>query len=163
MKRWTTSRRPGPTSTRRPTTTTAARLGDDARDFRIRITADDVRWYLRTSSTGDPAGPWTLVRNAFDTNNVLAYNGCEPGGRDLFRLFVHASAMGDDGPGTEWMDSDLKIDRILVTVFPEPCPWDCDGSDDGIVGITDFLALLAQECVDQAAILCSVCAPCVGQ
>ncbi len=24
------------------------------------------------------------------------------------------------------------------------CPWDCDGSNDGIVGITDFLALLAQ-------------------
>ena len=25
-----------------------------------------------------------------------------------------------------------------------PCPWDCGGDDDGIVGIVDFLALLAQ-------------------
>ena len=24
------------------------------------------------------------------------------------------------------------------------CPWDCDGSNDGIVDIVDFLALLAQ-------------------
>ena len=24
------------------------------------------------------------------------------------------------------------------------CPWDCDGSDDGIVGINDFLSLLSQ-------------------
>ncbi len=25
-----------------------------------------------------------------------------------------------------------------------PCPWDCDGSGDGVVGIVDFLALLGQ-------------------
>ena len=25
-----------------------------------------------------------------------------------------------------------------------PCPWDCDGNDDGAVGVTDLLALLAQ-------------------
>ena len=25
-----------------------------------------------------------------------------------------------------------------------PCPWDCDGSGDGVVGIDDFLAMLAQ-------------------
>lgn len=27
---------------------------------------------------------------------------------------------------------------------PVSCLWDCDGSSDGVVGITDFLALLAQ-------------------
>ncbi len=26
----------------------------------------------------------------------------------------------------------------------EPCPWDCDGSNDGVVSVTDLLALLAQ-------------------
>ena len=25
-----------------------------------------------------------------------------------------------------------------------PCPWDCDGNDDGIVGVSDLLALLGQ-------------------
>ena len=25
-----------------------------------------------------------------------------------------------------------------------PCPWDCDGSNDGIVSVTDLLALLGQ-------------------
>ena len=24
------------------------------------------------------------------------------------------------------------------------CPWDCDGNDDGVVGVTDLLALLGQ-------------------
>ena len=31
--------------------------------------------------------------------------------------------------------------RLTIT---ELCPWDCDGADDGIVGINDFLALLGQ-------------------
>ena len=26
----------------------------------------------------------------------------------------------------------------------EPCPWDCDGSNDDIVSVTDLLALLGQ-------------------
>ncbi len=32
---------------------------------------------------------------------------------------------------------------ITMTLVP-PCPWDCDGSDDGNVNVTDLLALLAQ-------------------
>ena len=31
-----------------------------------------------------------------------------------------------------------------VQKFGPGCPWDCGGDNDGIVGIVDFLALLAQ-------------------
>ena len=31
-----------------------------------------------------------------------------------------------------------------ISVAIEPCPWDCDGSGDSVVGIVDFLALLGQ-------------------
>ena len=31
-----------------------------------------------------------------------------------------------------------------VTIETTPCPWDCGGDNDGLVGIVDFLALLAQ-------------------
>ncbi len=35
-----------------------------------------------------------------------------------------------------------ETQQFLVTI-PEPCPWDC-GDQDGMVGIIDFLALLAE-------------------
>jgi PEP-CTERM motif len=86
------------------------------RDYRIRILPNDVEWYVNNSSTGSEAGPWTLVRDPFDTGNALAYSGAEPGGRDSFRVFVHGSAGATDGE--TWVDADLRIDRILVV--PEP-------------------------------------------
>jgi len=36
-----------------------------------------------------------------------------------------------------------KLDLVQLAAGA-PCPWDCDGSDDGVVRIVDFLALLGQ-------------------
>ena len=41
--------------------------------------------------------------------------------------------------GSILVGSALLLDCGLGT-----CPWDCDGSGDGVVGILDFLAILAQ-------------------
>ena len=39
----------------------------------------------------------------------------------------------------------LAAGGVPSSCFKEPpCPWDCDGSDDGVVGIDDFLTVLAQ-------------------
>jgi hypothetical protein len=35
-------------------------------------------------------------------------------------------------------------DPANVIMLPPPCPWDCDGSGDEHVTVTDFLAMLAQ-------------------
>jgi hypothetical protein len=42
-----------------------------------------------------------------------------------------------------------KLDGMVdnpanVIMLPPPCPWDCDGSGDEQVSVTDFLAMLAQ-------------------
>jgi hypothetical protein len=52
-----------------------------------------------------------------------------PNGDSNFDLAV---AQSDSGPGS------------LKQSAPPPCPWDCDGSNDHLVGVADFLALLAQ-------------------
>jgi hypothetical protein len=109
-------------------------LDGSLRDFRIRVTPDDVEWYLRTTSTGNVNDPWLLVRDAFDTGNSQAYDGNETGGRDKFRIFVHGASAGADG-GVSWVDSDLEIDRILVTTTAADADFDSDGKVNG----NDFL------------------------
>ena len=50
---------------------------------------------------------------------------------------VYVFATIRDGQGT------ILGDAFLVVSLATPCPWDCEDGD-GIVGILDFLALLAQ-------------------
>jgi hypothetical protein len=88
---------------------------DQVRDFRIRVTMNDVEWYLRTQ----PSMDWTLVRDPLDTGNAAMYNGSEPGGRSTFGLYVHVSAAASDGP-VSWVDGDILMDRIVVDYVPEP-------------------------------------------
>ena len=33
---------------------------------------------------------------------------------------------------------------VAGLAYAVPCPWDCDGSNDGIVGINDFLFVLTE-------------------
>ena len=109
-------------------------LDGSLRDFRIRVTPDDVEWYMRTTSTGTVNDPWLLVRDAFDTGNSQAYDGNETGGRDKFRIFVHGASSGSDG-GASWVDSNLEIDRILVTTTAsafDPADLNMDGFVDGL-------------------------------
>ena len=119
-------------------------LDGSLRDFRIRVTEGDVEWYMRTTSTGTVNDPWLLVRDPFDTGNSKAYDGQELDqsgthivGRDKFRIFVHGSASGNDGPAT-WDDSNLEIDRILVTTTATSGGIDGDYDDSGTVGQTDL-------------------------
>ena len=44
-----------------------------------------------------------------------------------------SAVIGHGFPNEAW--------RVTITGL---CPWDCDGANDGIVGINDFLALLGQ-------------------
>ncbi len=39
---------------------------------------------------------------------------------------------------------ELGVDGFKITELVCICPWDCDGNNDGIVGVTDLLALLGQ-------------------
>ncbi len=36
------------------------------------------------------------------------------------------------------------LPQLVVTFDPPPCPWDCDGSNDGNTNVADLLALLGQ-------------------
>jgi hypothetical protein len=87
----------------------------EVRDFKILVTPDDVEWYLRVQ----PSTSWILVRDPLDTNNLVTYNGAEPGGRSTFGLYVHTSAAAADGP-VSWVDADILMDRIVVNYVPEP-------------------------------------------
>ncbi|MHC4218450.1 MAG: hypothetical protein ACYSU7_08335 [Planctomycetota bacterium] len=49
-----------------------------------------------------------------------------------------------DPPFPDGTLTDLAFVIVGQKIPPPDCPWDCDGSNDGIVGILDFLAMLAQ-------------------
>ena len=51
---------------------------------------------------------------------------------------------GGNGPPVSSGDCLRLCPQDVASDCPPPCPWDCDGSNDGIVGIGDFLAVLAQ-------------------
>ncbi len=44
----------------------------------------------------------------------------------------------------DWFVDDVCIGGPADCVLPAPCPWDCQATADGNVGISDLLALLAQ-------------------
>ena len=93
---------------------------DPPRDFRIRVLANDIEWYTRLTAdpAQDPNNPWLLIANEPLAN---PQDGAEPGGRDTFRVFVHASAAATDGAAM-WHNADLLVNRILVTRGPVPEP-----------------------------------------
>ncbi len=68
---------------------------------------------------------------------VIDHGGTIPDGLDL----KVCQAISTDGSGI--IGHGFPTEAWHITIQAS-CPWDCDGSDDGIVGINDFLALLAQ-------------------
>ncbi len=115
-----------------------------------------------TVSYSDVEGGWTGATN-IDVDPLFV----DPVGLD-FRLAVNspcidvgndgdvpldAADVNDDGDTSETLPWDLaELSRIFpfgvdmgsYEYQPPPCPWDCDGSNDDVVGINDFLAVLAQ-------------------
>jgi hypothetical protein len=80
--------------------------------------------FLNTSSP--PVGPGILYDG----------DGCQLGKNTAFAIpggWADACLLGVTG---DWV--------IRAVVDCASCPWDCDGSNDGAVGVTDFLALLAE-------------------
>jgi hypothetical protein len=77
------------------------------------------------SPSSQPFGPGILYDG----------DGCQTGKNTAFTIpggWADACLLGVTG---DWV--------IRAVVACDPCAWDCDGSDDGVVGIVDFLDLLA--------------------
>ena len=80
-----------------------------------------------------------LIATANPADN-LAGSCCYPDG-DCFEDF-ESGCLQTGGTWTEGAAcSDIAGD--CPSLAP-PCPWDCDGIQDGVIGVTDLLAVLAQ-------------------
>jgi hypothetical protein len=103
----------------------------------------DVLWY------GDWDDPDTDVDTGLFLNDtILVQEGVtvlEGAVVDTIRGVQDGYHMSNNGQFVifEAVLLDGREGAFLVTFPDAPCPWDCDG-DDGVVGINDFLALLAQ-------------------
>ena len=103
--------------------------------------------------TGYPVGTWQSVRleidlaaDTFDFFWGLQGDELVQFGDDVsFRSGVlnHLDRFTYVHFGGTGADSHSFIDHVEVSVGGD-CPWDCGGDDNGDVGITDFLTLLAQ-------------------
>lgn len=79
----------------------------------------------------------STVRGPFDQNSgsTPVQSGGEDGG---FRF------LNDTGQFVHRLDFTDGSHGIFLTTMTGPCAWDCDGSGDGAVSVSDLLALLAQ-------------------
>ena len=92
---------------------------------------------LWTDSSGYVVTPNNPQGNPFDAANSF------PGdGRVLIGQFSTANGTSIQGTMVLQYISN-GVTEVSVGSFPQPCPWDCGGDNDGNVGIVDFLALLA--------------------
>ncbi|MHC4220730.1 MAG: FG-GAP-like repeat-containing protein, partial [Planctomycetota bacterium] len=88
--------------------------------------------------TGDPENIEFDVPVAFgvgvneDANYVVAADMNEDTALDL--VTVNGKFVGSGG----------SVSVLLNSPPPAPCPWDCQPTSDGAVGVADFLAMLAQ-------------------
>jgi len=57
---------------------------------------------------------------------------------------VVATSLALDQPNRVLYAGTYGRSVFSISIATDPCPWDCDGSGDGLVGIVDFLALLGQ-------------------
>jgi len=116
---------------------------------------DDDTWFLYTPSCTAEVTFSTCNAADFDTRIALYFEGsCPPTAplicsddaaecgvtseitwlvTPLLNYLVRVGATAGGGTGT------LTISCPVVN----PCPWDCAAPDDGVVGINDFLQLLA--------------------
>jgi len=83
-------------------------------------------------------GPWGLTRVGGESLGVTGRTGDE-----IFRI----QDVNGDGDAFDIGEVLLFADSIFepggIVALEDTCPWDC-GDDDGMVGIVDFLAVLAQ-------------------
>jgi len=119
------------------------------------VTFDDDTWFLYTPSCTAEVTFSACNAADFDTRIALYFEGsCPPSAplicsddaaecgvtseitwlvTPLLNYLVRVGATAGGGTGT------LTISCPVVN----PCPWDCAAPDDGVVGINDFLQLLA--------------------
>ncbi len=87
-------------------------------------------WFILPSGPGN-GGPGAPNANG----QVLIFQGS----------FNMASGAGIAGTMVvEYTADGVTGQQSVVSFDHQICPWDCDGLDDGIVGVTDLLVLLAQ-------------------
>ena len=98
------------------------------------VTAEDDQWpdYVIYDAIGAGGSSGSPVLSAVD-HTVIAHNGYAGGNNDVIGC-GHGK-----GSTMSAIVSDLRAQGCLAP----PCPWDC-GDGDGVVGIADFLAVLAQ-------------------
>ena len=96
------------------------------------LEGDQVAWFiLPTDPQGDP----------FNSEFVGG------DGRVLIVQLATADGAGFEGLMNILYESGGEPFTTVATfqhLAEPPCPWDCDGSNDGIVSVLDLLALLAQ-------------------
>ncbi len=110
--------------------------GDDAADLMIRVEAPSEGnpvWLLSGADLG-----WSGVGTFTAMVETDLLNGVIDSGNPAFSEFLITIAMANRQPLTgQFTHSTIEAD-----IVGKPCPWDLDFDDE--VGITDFLALLAQ-------------------
>lgn len=100
----------------------------DGTDWATSTGPSSVSWFTSAESVDDNANAlrWgTLYNFAFDANATPEAATATIG---LYRSGTPAS---------------LSVNVLAPGATP-PCPWDCDGSLDGVVGVADLLQLLAE-------------------
>ncbi len=91
----------------------------------------------------------TGAAKAGGTLDVTLADGFDPPEGETIDIILAGSVVGQFDtallpvtPSGDQLYMRHLSDRVRLFVGPEPCPWDCDGSADGVVSINDFLAIL---------------------
>ncbi len=104
------------------------------------VTYDGADWPVEV---GAPGVSWVTETFAANPNaNALRWG-------TLYNFRFEAGAPPADGEVTVGLfrgagPADLVVSGVPVPAAPPGCPWDCDGSGDGVVSVVDLLALLGQ-------------------
>ena len=103
-------------------------ITNDGTDWAVTTGAGDITWSTETEAENANANAlrWgTLYNFRFDADTAPTNSVAIVG------LYRTSSPLSETAP-------------VLGPSAPPPCPWDCDGSADGVVAVADLLALLAQ-------------------
>lgn len=104
----------------------------NADTMRVDISTDGGGSWMLADTVGPSTGTTWMIQSVH-VNDVAT-----PTSTTQIRFSVNDAGLGSV------VEAGLDGFSITVVECLNACPWDCDGSGDGLVGVDDFLAVLAQ-------------------